>query len=167
MSPGTSAVSSPSRSRTWDVFTNRFMWRRTAPVSSQMLRYSDGWRRSSSSRTARTLEADSKSSEAPSQQSRSAAGTSILIVVSLVMGEEEVERRSICAIKMRFYNRQHHPYCGIDLHVKTMYVCILDAAGQMLVHWNVKSPPEALLGRQVFAALITPRHHAVSSNAGR
>src|SRR5262249_21273909 len=36
-SPGTSAVSSPSRSRTWAVFTNRFTWRRTAPVSSQML----------------------------------------------------------------------------------------------------------------------------------
>jgi len=41
-SPDTSAVSSPSRSRTLDVFTNRFTWRRTAPVSSQMLRYSDG-----------------------------------------------------------------------------------------------------------------------------
>ena len=25
---------------------------------------------------------------------------------------------------MRFYNRQHRHYCGIDLHVKTMYVCI-------------------------------------------
>lgn len=31
---------------------------------------------------------------------------------------------------MRFYNRQHQYYCGIDLHVKTMYVCILDGAGQ-------------------------------------
>ena len=30
---------------------------------------------------------------------------------------------------MRFYNRQHRHYCGIDLQVKTMYVCILDAAG--------------------------------------
>ena len=33
---------------------------------------------------------------------------------------------------MRFYNRQHRHYCGIDLHVKTMYVCILDAAGDTL-----------------------------------
>ena len=32
---------------------------------------------------------------------------------------------------MRFYNRQHRHYCGIDLHVKTMYVCILDGAGQV------------------------------------
>ena len=40
---------------------------------------------------------------------------------------------------MRFYNRQHRHYCGIDLHVKTMYMCILDATGQTLVHRNVKS----------------------------
>jgi hypothetical protein len=46
---------------------------------------------------------------------------------------------------MRFYNRQHRHYCGIDLHVKTMYVCILDTAGEVPVHRNVKSTPEALL----------------------
>jgi transposase len=46
---------------------------------------------------------------------------------------------------MRFYNRQHRHYCGIDLHVKTMYVCIVDPAGQVLVHRNVKSTPEAFL----------------------
>ena len=46
---------------------------------------------------------------------------------------------------MRFYNRQHRHYSGIDLHVKTMYVCILDAAGQVLVHRNVPSTPEAFL----------------------
>jgi transposase len=47
--------------------------------------------------------------------------------------------------RMRFYNRQHRHYCGIDLHVKTMYVCILDAGGQVLVHRNVKSTAEAFL----------------------
>jgi predicted NBD/HSP70 family sugar kinase len=46
---------------------------------------------------------------------------------------------------MRFYNRQHRHYCGIDLHVKSMYVCILDATGQVLVHRNVPSTPEAFL----------------------
>ena len=46
---------------------------------------------------------------------------------------------------MRFYNRQHEYYCGIDLHVKTMYVCILDGAGQVLVHRNVPSTPAAFL----------------------
>ena len=46
---------------------------------------------------------------------------------------------------MRFYNRQHRHYCGIDLHVKTMCVCILDVTGHVLVHRNVPSTPEALL----------------------
>jgi transposase len=46
---------------------------------------------------------------------------------------------------MRFYNRPHQYYCGIDLHVKTMYVCILDAGGQVLVHRNVASTPLAFL----------------------
>jgi hypothetical protein len=42
---------------------------------------------------------------------------------------------------MRFYNRQHRHYCRIDLHVKTMYVCIFDTAGQVLVHRNMPSTP--------------------------
>jgi hypothetical protein len=46
---------------------------------------------------------------------------------------------------MRFYSRQHCHYCGIDLHVKTMYVCILNSSGQVLVHRNVKATPAALL----------------------
>ena len=46
---------------------------------------------------------------------------------------------------MRFYNRPHQYYCGIDLHVKTMYVCILDGAGQLLVHRSVPSTPTAFL----------------------
>jgi len=46
---------------------------------------------------------------------------------------------------MRFYNRQHRHYCGIDLHVKTMYICILDSTGQVLVHRNVPSTPAAFL----------------------
>src|SRR6266516_3627010 len=46
---------------------------------------------------------------------------------------------------MRFYNRPHTYYCGIDLHVKTMYVCILDGTGQVLVHRNVPSTPVAFL----------------------
>jgi len=46
---------------------------------------------------------------------------------------------------MRFDDRQHRPYCGIDLHVKTMHVCIVDATGQVLVHRNVKTTPAAFL----------------------
>ena len=46
---------------------------------------------------------------------------------------------------MRFYTNQHRHYCGIDLHTKTMYVCILDRDGQVLVHKNLPSNPEAFL----------------------
>jgi transposase len=46
---------------------------------------------------------------------------------------------------MRFYTSQHRHYCGIDLHAKTMYVCILDRDGQVLVHKNLPSNPEAFL----------------------
>ena len=30
---------------------------------------------------------------------------------------------------MRFYHGAHRYWCGIDLHARTMYVCILDAQG--------------------------------------
>ena len=46
---------------------------------------------------------------------------------------------------MRFYNGQHQYWCGIDLHARTMYVCILDAKGEVLVHKNLRATPEALL----------------------
>ena len=46
---------------------------------------------------------------------------------------------------MRFYTGQHRHYCGIDLHVRTMYVCILDATGQVLLHRNLPAKPEAFL----------------------
>jgi len=38
---------------------------------------------------------------------------------------------------MNFYNQQHKYYCGIDLHARKMYVCILDHKGKMLVHQNI------------------------------
>ena len=46
---------------------------------------------------------------------------------------------------MRFYTKQHPFYCGIDLHARTMYVCILNQAGETLVHRNMTATPEALL----------------------
>jgi len=46
---------------------------------------------------------------------------------------------------MRFYTKQHRYHCGIDLHARTMYLCILDQAGEVLLHRNVKSRPEAFL----------------------
>jgi transposase len=46
---------------------------------------------------------------------------------------------------MRFYNTQHPFYCGIDLHARAMYVCILNQAGETLLHHNMKTTPEAFL----------------------
>ena len=34
---------------------------------------------------------------------------------------------------MRFYTKQHRYYCGIDLHARSMYLCILDTHGEMLL----------------------------------
>jgi predicted NBD/HSP70 family sugar kinase len=45
---------------------------------------------------------------------------------------------------MRFYNQQHKFYCGIDLHARKMYVCIIDQKGKTLVHQNLKTDPETL-----------------------
>lgn len=46
---------------------------------------------------------------------------------------------------MRFYTHTHKHYCGIDLHARTMYVCILNQAGEVLVHRNLKTQCEVLL----------------------
>src|SRR5215475_13218399 len=46
---------------------------------------------------------------------------------------------------MRFYTTQHPFYCGIDLHARTMYVCILSQSGEVLVHRNMKTDPDTFL----------------------
>ena len=38
---------------------------------------------------------------------------------------------------MRFYTCQHAFYCGVDLHARTMYVCVLDQAGEVRLHRNL------------------------------
>ena len=44
---------------------------------------------------------------------------------------------------MNFYTQQHRYYCGIDLHARSMYVCILDAAGTIVVHKDLRAEPES------------------------
>ena len=46
---------------------------------------------------------------------------------------------------MRFYTKQHKYYCGIDLHTKKMYICILDGTGETVSHQNIRTDPEAFL----------------------
>jgi transposase len=45
---------------------------------------------------------------------------------------------------MEFYTQTHQHYCGIDLHARTLYVCILDDQGTVLLHKNIKASPDAL-----------------------
>lgn len=51
---------------------------------------------------------------------------------------------------MNFYNQSHQHYCGIDLHARSLYLCILNSAGQTLLHKECPAKPEPLL------KLITP-----------
>jgi hypothetical protein len=46
---------------------------------------------------------------------------------------------------MRFYLGEHQHYCGIDLHARTMYLCIVNAHGKVLLHRNMPASPEAFL----------------------
>ena len=46
---------------------------------------------------------------------------------------------------MRFYTHSHQFYCGIDLHTRAMYVCILDQQGQVRLHRNLPAEPEPFL----------------------
>lgn len=45
---------------------------------------------------------------------------------------------------MRFYTKQHKYYCGIDLHTKTMYACIVDNKNNIIAGKNMRCSPIAL-----------------------
>ncbi len=51
---------------------------------------------------------------------------------------------------MRFYQQTHSFYCGVDLHARTMHVCVVDAEGRTREHVNLPCDP----GR--FLKLIAP-----------
>ena len=46
---------------------------------------------------------------------------------------------------MKFYIKQHEYYCGIDLHARCLYLCILNQAGEIVLHKNIKAKPDTLL----------------------
>ncbi len=46
---------------------------------------------------------------------------------------------------MRFYTHQHKFYCGIDLHARSMYVCIINQEGEILVHRNLPARSDRFL----------------------
>jgi transposase len=46
---------------------------------------------------------------------------------------------------MRFYTKQHPFYCGIDLHARPMYLCVLNQDGEILMHRNMPAGPDPFL----------------------
>lgn len=51
---------------------------------------------------------------------------------------------------MRVYSRSHEFTCGVDLHARTMFLCILDREGRAVLHRNLPCRPD------VFLAAIAP-----------
>jgi transposase len=46
---------------------------------------------------------------------------------------------------MRFYTVQHRFYCGVDLHARTLAVCVLDAGGAVVLRRTVAASADAFL----------------------
>jgi transposase len=46
---------------------------------------------------------------------------------------------------MRFYTKQHQFYCGIDLHTRAMYLCIMDQTGKIHLHKNLPTDSDRFL----------------------
>jgi predicted NBD/HSP70 family sugar kinase len=46
---------------------------------------------------------------------------------------------------MRVYNKSHKYYCGIDLHTKMMYVCLMNNKGNILIHKNIPTNSDTFL----------------------
>ena len=64
---------------------------------------------------------------------------------------------------MRFCTQAHQFYCGIDLHARTMYLCILDPQGEVQLHRNLTTTPEAFLKAVSPSATISWLRWNVSS----
>jgi transposase len=56
---------------------------------------------------------------------------------------------------MRFYTKQHLYYCGVDLHARSMYICIIDNQGNTVLHKNIQADP------QRFLKLIAPYREGI------
>jgi transposase len=46
---------------------------------------------------------------------------------------------------MRFYTKGHSFYCGVDLHARSLYICILDQHGEIVLHRNLPAEPDRFL----------------------
>jgi hypothetical protein len=55
---------------------------------------------------------------------------------------------------MKYYTSTTQYNCGIDLHARQMYVCVMDRQGKKLVHTNVKHNDF-----EFFPILVAPYRH--------
>lgn len=46
---------------------------------------------------------------------------------------------------MNYFTEQHAFYCGVDLHARRMYLCILDHQGDVVLHKNIPTNADAFL----------------------
>ncbi len=46
---------------------------------------------------------------------------------------------------MRFFTDPHQHYCGIDLHARSMYLCVQNQEGKVVLHRNMQARPESFL----------------------
>lgn len=46
---------------------------------------------------------------------------------------------------MNFYNHEHPYYCGIDLHTRILYLCIVDQKGNTILHQKISNNPDEFL----------------------
>lgn len=46
---------------------------------------------------------------------------------------------------MRFYNTPHKHYCGVDLHARSLYLCIINREGVVLLHRSLPCDPQRFL----------------------
>src|SRR5215471_12141017 len=46
---------------------------------------------------------------------------------------------------IRYYDGRHGFYAGVDLHARTLHLCVLDAKGQVVQDVNVPANPDAFL----------------------
>lgn len=46
---------------------------------------------------------------------------------------------------MKFYTKEHKFYCGIDLHTRSIYICILDCHGEIILHRKISAKPSTFL----------------------
>ena len=57
-------------------------------------------------------------------------------------------------IAMKYYTSTTEFNCGIDLHARQMYVCVMDRSGKKLLHTNIRNNDFAY-----FLKLVAPYRH--------